>query len=219
MLQQGTSLETVQSTSVTPLDDAATDPSAAVDAARALARKCDYEAEHTDQVTRLALELFDELRPTHGLDDRDRLVLECAGQVHDIGWQAGAKGHHKTAMRLILSAEDLRLSSADRIMVALVARYHRKALPRNGHPHFGELAKPDKRRVRMLAGILRVADGLDRSHGSVVKDICCELTDQRLTVRCRTDGPALAELGAARKKGNLLENALHRVLTIEVQAE
>ena len=218
MLQQGASLETVQSPPAAATNDVVTDPEAAVDAARALARKCNYEAEHTDQVTRLALELFDQLQHAHGLDDRDRLLLNCAGLLHDIGWPAGAKGHHKTAMRLILAAKDLPLSPADRTMVALVARYHRKALPRNGHPHFGELAKSDKRRVRMLAGILRVADGLDRSHGDVVEDVHCEWTDQRLTVRCRTSGPALAELGAARKKGNLLENALHRVLTIDVEA-
>jgi putative phosphoesterase len=215
MLQQGASLATVQSTPAAPAGEVA-DLEDAVDAARALARKCDYEAGHTDQVTRLALELFDQLQHAHGLDDRDRLLLNCAGLLHDIGWQAGAKGHHKTAMRLILAAKDLPLSSADRTMVALVARYHRKALPRNGHPHVGKLAKSDKRRVRLLAGLLRVADGLDRSHGNIVENVRCELTEQRLTVQCRTSGPALAELEAARKKGNLLENALHRVLTIDV---
>ena len=225
MLQQGVNLDVVRSLPPRPADENnGADPQAAVGPADELGRACNYEADHSHQVTRLALDMFDQLESIHGLDDRDRSLLNGAGLLHDIGWQGGAKGHHKTAMRLILTAmrlilaaRELPLGPADRTVVALVARYHRKALPRDGHPYFGQLAKPDQRRVCLLAGILRVADGLDRTHGNVVETVDCQWTDQRLTVRCRTAGAARVELETAQKKGNLLENALHRTLTIETE--
>ncbi len=183
-------------------------------AAAVLAQRCHYEAEHTHQVVRLALRLFDELRPLHGLGADERFWLQCGAMLHDIGWIEGQKAHHKTALRLVLSAE-LPLSDDERRIVALVARYHRKALPKDTHADFAALSDGRRHAVRVLGGLLRVADGLDRSHADVVEDVTCTVTPQRMVVHCRTTGWAEPERQAAQRKGNLLENALRRVLTIE----
>ncbi len=68
-----------------------------------LAQTCDYEANHSHQVTRLALRLFDELESLHHLGQEPRFWLECAGILHDIGWIEGWRNHHKTALRVILT--------------------------------------------------------------------------------------------------------------------
>ncbi|NLX06558.1 MAG: HD domain-containing protein [Phycisphaerae bacterium] len=189
---------------------------AAWDAVLHLARLCDYEQEHTHQVVRLALQLFDELVSLHGLRDRERFWLQCGACLHDIGWLEGRKGHHKTAMRLILDARGLPLASRDRRIVALIARYHRKAEPREDHPEYRDLDEHDRRTVNVLAGILRVADGLDRSHLSLVRDLTGRVESDRIVIDCRTAGPAEAELAAAAQKANVLEMALGRRLIIEI---
>ncbi len=139
----------------------------------ALAQRCRYERAHTHQVTRLALMIFDALEEVHRMGVRDRSLLHYAALLHDIGWAEGPQGHHKASMRLILSDSGLPFGRAERQMVALIARYHRKALPSERHEHYRNLDRADQHRVCMLAGILRVADGLDRSHNSIVRGVQC----------------------------------------------
>ncbi len=186
-----------------------------LEAVLALARRCDYEREHTHQVTRLALELFDELADLHGYGPPERFLLRCGALLHDIGWIEGRQGHHKTARRLVLEADDLPFSDRERRIVALVARYHRKGLPKPKHADFAALGAEDRRRVRVLAGLLRVADGLDRSHLDRVRRVRCDVADDgAVAVWCESAGPMAAELAAAEKKAELLRDALGRTVTI-----
>jgi putative phosphoesterase len=178
-----------------------------------LARECDYEAAHTHQVTRLSLMLFDELVPLHGLGDDERFYLQCAAMLHDIGWMEGQRRHHKTALRAILSA-DLPFDDRERLIVASIARYHRKALPSTRHDHFAALDAVDRRTVRILGGILRVADGLDRSHLSLVRRLTCTWDDATLTIHARTAARAEPERWAAAKKSDLLADALGREVVL-----
>jgi exopolyphosphatase/guanosine-5'-triphosphate,3'-diphosphate pyrophosphatase len=168
-----------------------------------LAQQCQYEMEHAQHVTRLALRLFDVLQPLHGLGTPERLWLEWGALLHDIGWIEGQQRHHKTSLRLILESALLPLSPRERLLVAAVARYHRRALPSNKHKHFAVLDSADKQRVRVLAGILRVADGLDRTHRSLVEDLSCDVAPEQVIVRCTTSGDIAEECRAARDKGRL----------------
>ena len=189
--------------------------SAQLAAAAALAERCHYEQEHTEQVTRLALRLFDELRPLHGLGPAERHWLHCAALLHDIGWMEGRQGHHKTALRVILTDASLPLEARQRRIVGSVARYHRRALPDEHHEHFAALDAADRELVCKLAGILRVADGLDRTHTDVVTDVACRITAKRVVVGCFVTGEAWAEIEAAGKKGDLFEQTFGRALAFE----
>ena len=180
------------------------------------ATRSDFERGHTLQVTKLALDMFDQLQAPLGMDDEDRETLQFGALLHDIGWIDGQKKHHKTALRLIQGAEQLGLDSRHRQLVAAVARYHRKALPNDNHGHFAALDAADKGRVCLLGGILRIADGLDRSHCNVVEKIDCELSADELILYCLTREPADAELSAAAKKGDLLAAVLERTVSMVV---
>jgi len=191
------------------------DERAVLDEVLAFAENCGYERGHSHQVTRLALLLFDALRPLHKMGSRQRFLLHCGGLLHDIGWAYGKAGHHKSALRMILQDQSLPLADRERLLVALIARYHRKALPRDGHEDFARLDGEDRRRVRALAGILRVADGLDRTHVSAVREVRCEVSAERVVIRCEVDGSADAEMWAASEKADLLESAFNRKVVIE----
>jgi exopolyphosphatase/pppGpp-phosphohydrolase len=174
---------------------------------RRFARECRYEQPHADQVLKLSVLLFERLALLHGLGREDLFILMCAAVLHDIGWLDGKAGHHKAAMRMILDRPDLPLSEEQRVMTALTARYHRKALPQPEHAVYGQLTEPQQKRVRMLGGILRIADGLDCRHLSIVQDI--EVTVNTATVEfcCRTQDEAAAEMETAKKKADLFELA------------
>lgn len=189
----------------------------AVAAAEALARRMDVDPSHAEQVTRLALELFDKMADLHGLGDEERFILHCAAAMHDIGWSRGAKGHHKASMRLILADETVPLDDRRRKLVACVARYHRKAAPKDKHACYGELEEADRGVVWMLAGILRVADGLDYSHGSVVRDLEVRAGGAALEIVCRGFSGAQCELAQARKKSDVLARATGRQVVLEAE--
>ena len=136
-----------------------------------LAQRCNYAADHTEQVARLALSLFDQTRRQHGLDDRARAWLEWAALLHDIGEHISYERHHRHSCYLIKSG-DLRGFDPDEIEVmALVARYHRRGTPKKSHPGFATLGRPARDTVRWLAAILRVAESLDRSRAQLVDSV------------------------------------------------
>ena len=141
-----------------------------------LAERCNYYAEHSQQVVRLALALFDQTRAVHGLTDREREWLEFAALLHDIGGLISYARHHRHSYYLIKNG-DLRGFHPDEIEVmALVARYHRRGTPKRSHDEYAGLSAPLRRTVRTLASILRVAESLDRSHSQAVSGL--ELRDR-----------------------------------------
>lgn len=179
-----------------------------------LAQTCSYEADHTHQVTRLALILFDELRNLHHLADEERFFLLCAGILHDIGWVEGWQGHHKTSLRIILSTTLLPFKNRQRLIVGSIARYHRKALPDLSHDSYAALTEPDRQLVRVLAACLRVADGLDRSHQSLVKDIKFKITPKKIVLTCIVNNDIEEEVAYAKEKGDLFEKVFEHKLEI-----
>lgn len=179
-----------------------------------LAEKCNWHREHSLQVCRLALKIFDELREEIGADESDRELLEFATILHDIGYHVSHNSHHKHALYLILNA-DLRGFQEDEVQImGHVARYHRRSVPSKRHTLFNELKKPVKERIRTLAGILRVADGLDRSHYQNVKELSVESNPDKIVLRIRTQSDPELEIWGAMRKAQLLESQLRKSVEI-----
>jgi len=188
-----------------------------MDAVLSLARRCRYEAEHTHQVTRLAIALFDQLKDLHGMGTRERLWLQYGAILHDIGWIDGRQSHHKRSLSLIIADPRLPFERRERTIIGLIARYHRGALPDSGHKYFSNLDSEDRRLVRVLAGILRVADGLDRSHRSRIQTARCEPSKRSIAILCEANEPADEEEEAAKKKADLLESIWGRNCEIKIR--
>jgi exopolyphosphatase/guanosine-5'-triphosphate,3'-diphosphate pyrophosphatase len=179
-----------------------------------LLRKCSWHEQHSRQVTRLALHLFDALHQELGLDMEDRELLEYASLMHDIGYYISHSKHHKHALYLILNA-DLKGFKEDEIAImAHVARYHRRSTPKKRHEEYASLAKSLRKRIQALSGLLRVADGLDRSHYQNVQDLKVSLSKKDCLISITTlDEPNL-EIWGAKRKSHLLSDLLGRSITI-----
>ena len=165
-------------------------------------------------MTGLALKLYDDLREDHGLGKQERDLLYGASMLHDIGWGMSGGRHNKCGMRYILEDRKLPLSPRQRVIVALVVRYHRGGLPKRCHPVYGELRKKDRYVVRILSGILRTADGLDSSHCGVVRSVHAKVSGDTLYLVCSGMKHGDAERKAAAKKANLLIRMLSSGLEI-----
>src|SRR5262249_43272445 len=136
-----------------------------------LAQRCSYWPEHAHQVALLAGSMFDQTRHLHGLTDREREWLEFAALLHDIGTHISYPRHHKHSYYLIKNG-DLRGFEPDEAeVIALVARYHRKAPPDKTHEPYAALRPKLRKAVRALSAILRLAENLDRSHAQVITGV------------------------------------------------
>jgi len=178
-----------------------------------LARRCHFDEPHAQHVTRLALSLFDQTRELHGLDEDDEELLEYAGLLHDVGFHVSPSGHHKHSQYLIETARMVGFSRDEVEVMALAARYHRKAEPParksraavRRHAVFCALSRKTRKRVRYLAALLRLADALDRTHGRLVRAVRCQIKRKTIELRLEVEGDPELELWAARRKGDALE--------------
>ncbi|MCB1004425.1 MAG: Ppx/GppA family phosphatase [Acidimicrobiales bacterium] len=137
-----------------------------------LAALMDDDPEHSARVAGLALALFDETRDRHGLPDDTREYLEAAALLCNVGLFLSHAQHHKHSYYVIRNSEHLTgFTDREIEVIAQVARYHRKSAPKQKHAEFARLKPADQELVRALAGLLRVAIALDRSHVGAVEAV------------------------------------------------
>ena len=184
-----------------------------------LAERCNYWPEHAAQVARLSLALFEQTRSVHGLTDREREWLEYAALLHDVGAHISYEGHHKHSYYLIKNG-DLRGFEPEEVnIIALVARYHRRATPKSHHEDYRDLPRKRRRMVKKLAAILRLAESLDRSHSQGLSGIELHDRGEDALLQVRTNGDAELELWAAARHAAPFEQLLGKPLRVEISGQ
>jgi len=181
-----------------------------------LGERCGYWSEHAQQVSRLALAIFDQTRSIHGLADRERDWLEYGALLHDIGVHISYERHHRHSYYLIKNG-DLRGFDPQEIeIIALIARYHRQATPKKTHEGYADLRGSVRRAVKALAAMVRLAEGLDRSHSQALAGIDLYPRGDDYLARLRATGDAELELWAAHRHVAPLERVLGKPIRFEV---
>ncbi len=194
---------------------AATPPQDRMEWVREFARKCRSNERHCDHVAFLAGQLFDQLQEAYELPSAGRDILEAAALLHDIGYLINHAGHHKHAYHLIMHGDLRGFSPGEVELIANVARYHRRAVPKKSHEQFRRLDKSDRLLVRQLSAILRIAEGLDRAHAQVVKAVKCKIDDDQVRVLVEARGDPRVELADARRKCGLFARIFDAEVTFE----
>ncbi|MFI5184204.1 MAG: HD domain-containing protein [Vicinamibacteria bacterium] len=184
----------------------------------ALAERCLYEEAHASVVAGLALSLFDQTKGLHGLGDDERPLLEYAALLHDVGHHISYPGHHKHTYYLIKNGDLRGFDPLEIEVIASVARYHRRGHPRRKDDGYGELPKTWRRAVRVLAGCLRIADALDRSHRQVVGAVAVTERGGVVRILCDAGGNSDLEMWGAPRRAELLSEELGRAIRIETRA-
>ncbi len=170
-------------------------------------RSCLVDEEHARQVARLSLELLDGLSAAFPAGDRERRLLEAAALLHDAGYFISYSSHHKHSYHLIRHADLLGFTPREREIIANVARYHRKSLPKKKHEGYARLSEADRDLVNRLGGILRLADGLDRRRTGMVKMLTCHLDHPRCRILLHGDTDLSVELYGGEEKSDLFVHA------------
>jgi exopolyphosphatase/guanosine-5'-triphosphate,3'-diphosphate pyrophosphatase len=167
--------------------------------------KYKYDEPHAETVSKLALDLFDKTKKLHRLGDEYKLLLEAAARLHDIGQFISYGSHHKHSYYLIRVSQLIGLNPHQLDLIANIARYHRKAMPKATHDGYRQLPLKERVIVSKLASLLRLADAMDRDHSSRVKGFRVEFKRPNFSVKLIGQGDMLLERWALLKKCDLFE--------------
>ena len=137
----------------------------------AIGRRYGYEEKHSLHVAFLAERIFDDIAPIFNLKRRWRTYLSAAAILHDVGYHISHEAHHKHSLYLIKHSEMTGFSEIEKLAIANIARYHRRAMPKEKHLDYMFLNEKDRNVVFRLASILRIAEGLDHGYNNHVENL------------------------------------------------
>jgi exopolyphosphatase/guanosine-5'-triphosphate,3'-diphosphate pyrophosphatase len=180
-----------------------------------MAKRYETDIEEKKHVSRLAMQLFDQLKDLHELDNNARDLLYHATLVHDVGTFVNFQNYHKHSQYLILQGRLRGFNNLELKLLSLLAMYHRKAGPKKRHKVFRQLKKKDRRLITGLAGILRIAVGLNKTKNQWVENVYCLLEKDRLTVRIFGEAGMELEIWESQRFSNTLSKYLNKEIVIE----
>lgn len=176
-----------------------------VKGAKGVGKKFRYDAKHASSVARISVQLYDYLQELLVLSGKDRLYLEVAAVLHDIGKFIRDEAHHKHTQYLINNSELVGFNRDERELVGLIARFHRKALPSQKNKDFSKLPLESRLRVIKLTAILRLADALDRPHRDLIKNLSIAIANEKITINLKGGTDMIIERMAIQEKGEYLK--------------
>lgn len=182
--------------------------------AEAVGHKYRFDRNHGRHVAHLAVRLFDEFQAEHGLSQRERLLLQVAALLHDIGVFLSLRAHHKHSQYVLSSTQIFGLSNDETAIVANIARYHRRGLPNKSHLLYVALDRQDRLIVNKLGALLRIANALDAEHLQKVREIRLIRRDRAWILEVAGDGDLTMEQLAATARADLLAETFGRELVI-----
>jgi exopolyphosphatase/guanosine-5'-triphosphate,3'-diphosphate pyrophosphatase len=184
--------------------------------ARGLAAKYHSNENHVEQVRKLALNLFDQLQSEHGMERKERLYLEVAAILHDVGSFISDRSHHKHTQYIISSSDIFGLSRADMNLIANIARYHRKSAPTRSHLPYISLDRESRMIVSKLAAILRIADALDQDYSKKIQNLKISPDEEkgRYIIEVEADGDLAMERLSLQNKSDLFKQIFGRSIEI-----
>lgn len=171
-----------------------------------LGRKFDFDEDHASHVAQIATRLFDQLAQQHELGMRMRSILQLASLLHEIGRFVSTASYHKHTLYLIRNSELFGIGESDLKLIALVARYHRRASPQPSHDVFSRLNRRDRVAVAKLAAILRIANAMDEGRVQRIEDFDCKVIVDRVQINVSDSADISLEQLAVNEAKQLFED-------------
>ena len=167
-----------------------------------LSRRYAVPIKHSRKVAALAHQIYASLHDYHGLAPACGKLLEAAAYLHDAGHYISDTSHHKHSEYVVRNADLAGFTDHERILIALLCRYHRKAMPQPRHGEYQALSPDERRILLMLIPLLRLADSLDRTNQQLVEHVNIQERGGVLIANIRSHGDSdLDEWAAERLTG------------------
>jgi exopolyphosphatase/guanosine-5'-triphosphate,3'-diphosphate pyrophosphatase len=168
------------------------------------------------RLARIACRIYDDTRRAHDLGKRERDLLETAALLAEIGARINFFDREHNSYQLIRGGGLRGLTDREIEIIGLITRYGRRGSPKERHAHFAALDTEAQHLVRVLAGILRIAAGLDRGHDGRVTDVRCRERAGVVRIYVKAKKNAELEVEAARNAARLLVKTIDRDIEVKL---
>ncbi len=179
-----------------------------------MAMRYETDIEEKKHVSKLALQLFDQLEELHQMDGNARDLLQNACLLYDVGLFVNFQDYQKHAAYLILNGRLRGFNNEERMILSLLARYHRKSGPKKKHKEFKMLESGERKLVKGLVGILRIAVGLDKTKNQWVEKVQCVLDHENLEIRIFGDAAMDLEIWESQRFSDVLAKYLGKIVAV-----
>ena len=139
-----------------------------------IGKSFNYDEEHALCVLEHALKLFEATKKS-SMGEHEKCYLIAASILHDVGLAISNRNHHKHSLYIIKSQSFYYFSDIDKLMIANIARYHRKSLPKLTHMDYTSLSQSNRMIVSKLAALLRIAESFEIDHQQILQDYEIEI--------------------------------------------
>lgn len=173
--------------------------------------------ERAEYITAMALRLYDELQPVHGLEPRWRALLETAARLHDVGVVINFYSHAQHSAYMLANAPLYGLSHAEQSVCALLAGFQDGISGKlRRYENFARVPTRDEVKIAgRLSTLLALAKKFDYTHDRGILALHVENGPElrlHLTARAPADIPLLTN-GFARHLAEF-ENQFNTPLTL-----
>ncbi|QDH77884.1 Ppx/GppA family phosphatase [Echinicola soli] len=179
-----------------------------------LALKYKSDVEQKKHISYLALTLFDQLKSLHELEEYGRDLLDFASFVFEVGHFIGYPKYHKHSRYIIEHSRLRGFTNEEITLLGVIVRYHRKSGPRKKHKRYKKLSKAQRKMIHVVAGILRIAIGLDKTKNQWVEGLRCDISDKKIRITVHGEENPDLEIWEALRNCFVLEDALDRKILV-----
>ena len=177
---------------------------------REFATRFHYEAQHAEQVRRLSVSLYDQLKDLHKMTNGSRLDLELASLLHDIGSFISSDKHAKHGDYLIRHGAIAGVDNHTRARLAALVRFHTRPPDQTDQKALAVFPPPEREELMKLLALLRIADGLDHDHRQCVKNLVAKNQRGRVEISLQLRSKSRLALERAQEKAHLFETLFGR---------
>jgi exopolyphosphatase/guanosine-5'-triphosphate,3'-diphosphate pyrophosphatase len=177
-------------------------------------RRYGVNLEHGRQVAEIGSLLFGALQSLHELPAGCGKLLDAAAYLHDVGHFISGVSHHKHSYYVVSNSDMAGFTERERLLIAALCRYHRKALPNPLHNVYQLLSAEERKVLMMLIPILRLADNLNRSRDQRIQNIECTLRNTEVVLQVHARGDIDLEQWGAERAGEAFQQIYQRPITV-----
>lgn len=140
------------------------------------------DMDHISRVQEKSLVILEALDPLFSFTQEERHLLRLSALLHDTGHYLGDRNHNEESRNILYRSRFIGLDFISKIKIGWIIRNHRGKI--EDFKELEILGKDERKRIKILAGILRTGDGMELESLDFIRNYRFTLKERELLLIC-----------------------------------